>query len=64
MMGLTRRVAKLEQETGRRNSSCLVCCLARAGGHETASPCDGESCGMGLAQVLAQIPREAKCEGN
>lgn len=52
-----RRIERLEEGKGR--DSCLACALARIGDKE--AECDGESCGLGLAELLKGLEGE-QCE--
>lgn len=55
-----RRLERLE--LGKESGTCVACALARI--TDPDSQCDGESCGLGLAELLAGIPREEECAGN
>lgn len=55
-----RRLERLEQ--GKQSGACVACALARFS--DPDSQCDGEGCELGLAELLAGIPREEVCAGS
>lgn len=48
------RIERIERRLReKRDGGCLACTLARMGGSE--GECDGQCCGLGLADLLMQI---------